>query len=113
VHPALLRLADDWAADQDEFTDLLATALARCAPGAAETARHAEQDVLVQVRRFVGATHQVALDGGYPRTVLTVTDDRLRQVLDFSLWDEGQRPGRYPVGDVLNAVRWAVGHPQS
>ncbi|MEW1956705.1 HEAT repeat domain-containing protein [Kineococcus sp. NPDC059986] len=32
LRPALQHLAEDWAGDQDEFTDLLATALARCAP---------------------------------------------------------------------------------
>ncbi|WP_380161731.1 HEAT repeat domain-containing protein [Kineococcus sp. R86509] len=124
LHPALQQLGEDWAGDQDEFSDLLATALARCAPEAATTARQVEQDVLTQVHQLVGASKQVGLDGGYPRTVLIINSDSPSgssgttgggQGEDFhlALWDESQRPGEYPTHDVINAVRGSSTQPQA
>lgn len=113
LHPALRQLAEDWAADQDEFTELLATALARCAPDAAATARQVEEDVLTRVRPLVGATEQVELRGDYPGTALVITGGRLDEDLSFPLWDEGQRPGAYDARGVLNAVRGSFTPPQS
>lgn len=116
LRPALQQLAEEWAGDQDEFTDLLATALARCAPGAAATAQQVEQDVLTQVRQLVGAANQVELDGSFPRTVLTITGDSSAdsqgENLHLALWNKGQRPLEYPTGDVIDAVRSSFGQPE-
>lgn len=116
LYPALQAQTEDWAEDQDEFTDLLATALARCAPEAAATALKVEQDVLTHTRQVIGATNQVRLDGSYPRTVLTITGDGSdgshRDDVHLPVWDEGQRPSEYPIGDVIDVVRGSVTPPQ-
>ncbi|GAB3466141.1 HEAT repeat domain-containing protein [Kineococcus endophyticus] len=111
LHAALRRLAQDWAGDQDEFTDLLTTALARCAPQAPATARHVEQDLLAQVRRLLPEPARVTLEGSYPRTVLTAAGGDLGEGLHLALWGDGERPEDGPTLDVTAAVRDSLARP--
>jgi hypothetical protein len=104
LHPALLLLAEEWAGDQDDVTDVLVIALARCDPGAAGVARQVEQDVAARVCHLLAPTARVRLEGNYPRTVLTVTGDEPGDDLRLPLWDHHERPDRYRVADVVNTA---------
>lgn len=114
LHPALQRLAARWAGQRDDFTETLSLALARCAPGAAAMARQVEDDIVQRVRALVGEAVRVELEGGYPRTALTVSGHRDAtghgNDLHLPLWAEGERPQGYRVQDVVSAVRAALAH---
>lgn len=109
LHDALQLLAEGWAGDEDEMTDLARTAVARTAPGAAGAAQQVEQDILEQARRLVPGTARAALTGAYPHTILVVTSDDER--LDLPLWADGEEPDNYPTEDPLNAVRGSLTPP--
>jgi HEAT repeat protein len=104
LHPELLRLADDWAGDDDDFTPLLDAALARSRPGAGDDARAAEAAVVEEVRRAVPGLARLELRGAYPRTVLVAARESGDAAVHVLLWARGEDPG----GDRRAAVVAAV-----
>ncbi|GIG39310.1 hypothetical protein [Cellulomonas phragmiteti] len=60
--PALEALALAWEDDEDEYTQAVALAIARCDPGAAESASQIEQQLVTAVDERVAST------GGRPGT---------------------------------------------
>ncbi|MBO0922015.1 HEAT repeat domain-containing protein [Cellulomonas sp. zg-ZUI222] len=68
--PALEELARAWDGDEDEHTEALAFAIARCDPGSLEAARQIEQQIVTAVdERVAGTGWSLALTGAYPRTL--------------------------------------------
>ena len=104
LHPELLRLADDWAGDDDDFTPLLDAALARSRPGAADDARRAEAAVVEEVHRVVPDLARAELCGAYPRTVLLVAREPGDPAVHVPLWARGEDPGGDRVTSVVTAV---------
>ena len=104
LHPELLRLADDWAGDDDEFTPLLDAALARSRPGAAGDAHAAEAAVVEEVRRAVPGLALLELHGAYPRTVLLVAREPVDLAVPVALWSHGEDPGADRRASVVAAV---------
>jgi len=92
LHPELLRLAEDWADDVDEFTPVLQAALARSRPGAADDARRSEAAVVEEVRRVVPGLGLVELHGSYPRTVLVAAREPGDLAVHLPLWARGEDP---------------------
>lgn len=71
LHPLLLRLGNDWAGDNDEFTTALAHATSRCRPEAKTRAAMVERALLARVVALLAEQPLTAtLEGDYPRTVL-------------------------------------------
>ncbi|NIZ92056.1 HEAT repeat domain-containing protein [Kineococcus rubinsiae] len=93
LHAELLRLAEDWAGDDDEFTPLLDAALARSRPGAADDAHAAEVAVVGAVRRAVPGLALLELRGAYPRTVLLAAREPGDAPVLVPLWARGEDPG--------------------
>lgn len=70
--PLLLRLGNDWAGDNDEFTTALAHATSRCRPEAKTQAAMVERALLARIVTLLAEQPLTAtLEGDYPRTVLT------------------------------------------
>ncbi|NHC45153.1 HEAT repeat domain-containing protein [Motilibacter aurantiacus] len=108
LHEPLERLAAEWAGDDDEFTEPLRLARARCRPDSAEQAALAEARALRAVRATVPTGFTAQLHGSYPRSVVRVAHDRLGTI-DFALWAEGEDPWDHPTTDVIDAVTRTFG----
>lgn len=69
--PALEDLARAWDGDEDEHTEAVAFAMARCDPEGPEAAGRIEQQVVTAVdERVAGTGWSLALTGAYPRTLV-------------------------------------------
>jgi len=69
--PALEALARAWDGDEDEYTEAVAFAIARCDPGTPESARQIERQIVTAVdERVAGTGWSLALTGAYPGTLL-------------------------------------------
>lgn len=69
--PSLRALALAWDGDEDEHTEAVAFALARCDPDAPVSARQVEQRIVAAVdERVAGTGWSLAPEGDYPRTLL-------------------------------------------
>jgi len=108
AHPELLRLAEDWAGDEDEFTPLLEAALARSAPGAADLARAVEQEVVTAVRRAAPGLARLELVGAYPRTVLVCAREPGDPAVRLPLWAAAEDPRADGSAAVVNAALGAL-----
>lgn len=82
--PALERLAQLWAGEQERHSELVALGLRRCAQDAAARAAQVEDGIVAALRDALPWTTRVVLTGSYPQTVLqlartsgTVRSDRL------------------------------------
>ncbi|NHC12749.1 HEAT repeat domain-containing protein [Motilibacter deserti] len=108
LHEALERLGQEWAGDQDEFTDVLALARARCRPDAAGQAAAAEARTLRAVRAALPAGVTAQLRHAYPRTVVAIAHASLGEI-ELALWGELENPWAYDATAVLNAVAGTFG----
>lgn len=113
LHPELLRLAADWADDEDEFTPLVARAVARSEPRAGELARRVEQDTLAAVRREVPGLARLELQGAYPRTVLVCAREAGDPPVLLPLWAEGQDPHEDQSATTVDAALGTLPPPAS
>ncbi|NAZ82721.1 hypothetical protein GTR02_12910 [Kineococcus sp. R8] len=112
LHPALLLLAEDWAGDEDDFTALVATALARCAPDAGDRAGAAERAALEEVRHRVPGLARLELQGAYPRTRLVCAREDGDPPVSLGLWDDGEDPHADRGADVVAAVLGTLPPPR-
>lgn len=101
--PALEDLALGWDGDEDRHTEAVAFAIARCGPGARESARQVEQQIVTAVDERVAATGwSLALTGTYPRTLLRSRrpDGAVDESVEDALW-EGCVPDGFEVDAVV------------
>jgi len=99
LHPLLLRLSQEWAGDDDEFTPALAFATSRCRPEAKAQATKVEGELVVRVNTLLAAQSVTATTvGDYPRTALTFHSvENLTSLIVFdAIWSD-EDPWAYPL----------------
>jgi len=109
--PALEALAVAWKGDGDEHTKAVALAIARCDPGAPESARQIEQQVVAAVsERVAGRGWSLALRGAYPRTLLWPRrpDGAVDESVQPDVLWEGCAPGGLDVESVVTRCVTAI-----
>ncbi len=93
--PALEHLAQVWAGDEDEHTQMLGFALCRCQPAAAVQAAAVEAELLAGITSGLQTTGiTVRLDGSYPRTALHLVRPDDEEPEFYRVWTD-EEPGTY------------------
>jgi hypothetical protein len=109
--PALEALALSWEGDEDEHTEAVAFAIARCDPGAPEQARQIEPQIVTAVdERVAGTGWSLALTGAYPRTLLWPRrpDGAVDESVEPDILWERCAPGGFEVGEVVTRCVTAI-----
>lgn len=105
LHPLLVRVSQDWAGDDDEFTPVLAFAISRCRLEAKAQALLVERELVARVNTLLaeqGLT--VTAVGNYPRTALTfhsIQNPTPPAVLD-AIWPN-EDPWEYPLEQIAQS----------
>lgn len=118
LYPTLIRLQDDWRADDDDLMPVLAFAIRRCEPAARSEAEKVERALAARVNELLAvepfaANLTASLAGQYPRTILTVLGPTGAAVAghEVDVWDE-QEPGTYRLEQEAQNVVLAVRNAQ-
>jgi HEAT repeats len=99
LHPRLLRLGQEWAGDDDEFTRALAFATSRCRPEAKAQATKVERELVARVNTLLaGQGLNATAVGDYPRTALTFhsVEDSTPLIVFDAIWRD-EDPWDYPL----------------
>jgi HEAT repeat protein len=86
--PVLERLSQAWAGDEDEHVEMLAFALARCRPEAADSAAALEQLLVSGVNSAVEEGRGIRLEGSYPRTAAHILRPEGGEPESYLVWDD-------------------------
>jgi hypothetical protein len=111
LHPLLLRLGEEWASDEDEFTPALAFATSRCRPEARAQAHMVERELVARVNALLAGQGLTATTvGGYPRTQLTFhgVEDSTPLIVVDAIWTD-EDPWNYPLEQM--AESYVLNHP--
>ena len=105
LHPLLVRVSQDWAGDDDEFTPVLAFAISRCRLEGKAQALLVERELVARVNTLLaeqGLT--VTAVGNYPRTALTFhsTQNPTPPAVLDAIWPS-EDPWEYPLEQIAQS----------